>query len=121
MMNLKPFRHNLDLILVCISVIIMHTPVCLLICLCDTTHMYTYIGKLVMLQLAYEAAAHCTSIVVPYQPAGATTSTPLHGRTMDWESDFLSRMTVDLDFQVGGRTRFMVSYCHYHFVSPMHV
>lgn len=30
--------------------------------------------------------------------------TVFSGRTMDWESDFLTRMTVELDFQLGGKT-----------------
>jgi penicillin V acylase-like amidase (Ntn superfamily) len=52
-----------------------------------------------MLQLAYEAAAHCTSIVVPYRPAGSdatAATTPLHGRTMDWESDFCMTTLLQL-------------------------
>ena len=57
------------------------------------------IGKVILLQLAYETFAACTSVVVN-GPDGH----PLHIRTMDWEMPQLEALTIELDFQRGGRT-----------------
>ena len=43
------------------------------------------IGKVILLQLAYEAFAACTSIV-----ANGDVGHPLHIRTMDWSVEFLT-------------------------------
>lgn len=55
------------------------------------------LGRVVMLQIAYEAFAACTSIVVD----GAD-GHPLHIRTMDWEMEALKALTVELDFVRAG-------------------
>lgn len=60
------------------------------------------LGTLVLLQLVYEASAHCTSIVV-HSPDG----TPHHIRTMDWQMDFLKPLTVEFEFVRGGRVLFV--------------
>ena len=80
------------------------------------------VGKLVAMQLIYEAAAHCTSVIVPVRvatahrvsggddvlPAAAASSyssssldltrvVMAHIRTMDWEMDFLRPLTIEVD------------------------
>eukprot|EP01087_Luapelamoeba_hula_P012980 TRINITY_DN3676_c0_g1_i1.p1 TRINITY_DN3676_c0_g1~~TRINITY_DN3676_c0_g1_i1.p1 ORF type:complete len:385 (+),score=27.58 TRINITY_DN3676_c0_g1_i1:450-1604(+) len=62
------------------------------------------VGELVMLQLVYEAAACCTSIIVEDE-----SGIPLHIRTMDWEMPYLKGLTVDLDFMRGGERVFSAS------------
>eukprot|EP01012_Entosiphon_sulcatum_P015344 TRINITY_DN20329_c0_g1_i1.p1 TRINITY_DN20329_c0_g1~~TRINITY_DN20329_c0_g1_i1.p1 ORF type:complete len:445 (-),score=32.59 TRINITY_DN20329_c0_g1_i1:888-2201(-) len=54
------------------------------------------LGKLVLMQLTYEAAACCTSIIVP-----SATGEPLHIRTMDWGMEFLRPLCVELEFVRG--------------------
>lgn len=49
------------------------------------------IGRVVMLQIAYEAFAACTSIVVEGENGH-----PLHIRTMDWEMPELQPLTVEV-------------------------
>mmetsp|Transcript_34153 Transcript_34153/g.78904 ORF Transcript_34153/g.78904 Transcript_34153/m.78904 type:complete len:574 (+) Transcript_34153:132-1853(+) len=61
------------------------------------------LGKVVGLQLAYEAFAACTGIVVESSTGGGV---PLHMRTMDWEMDVLSALTIEVDFVRGGTTLF---------------
>ena len=60
------------------------------------------LGKLVMLQIAYEAFASCTSIVAP--ASASSGSVPLMIRTMDWEMQELCDLAIEVDFQRGGRT-----------------
>jgi hypothetical protein len=55
------------------------------------------LGRVVLLQIAYEAFAACTSIVVD-GPDGH----PLHIRTMDWEMPELQPLTIEVDFVKGG-------------------
>ena len=55
------------------------------------------LGRIVLLQIAYEAFAACTSIVVD-GPDGH----PLHIRTMDWEMPELQKLTIEVDFVRGG-------------------
>ena len=55
------------------------------------------LGKVVLLQIAYEAFAACTSIVVN-GPDGY----PLHIRTMDWEMEELQPLTIEVDFMKSG-------------------
>jgi hypothetical protein len=55
------------------------------------------LGRVVLLQIAYEAFAACTSIVVD-GPDGH----PLHIRTMDWEMPELQPLTIEVDFIKGG-------------------
>jgi acid ceramidase len=69
------------------------------------------LGKLVMLQIAYEAFASCTSIVAPGAPttAGALASSPVMIRTMDWEMEELKALAIEAHFQRGGRTVFVAT------------
>lgn len=60
------------------------------------------VGKLALLQLVYEAASCCTSIVV-HDSEG----TPIHIRTMDWGMDFLRPLTCEFEFQSKGQTVFV--------------
>ena len=61
-------------------------------------------GKLLVLQLVYEACAACTSIV------GRTVGGDVVlGRTMDWDADFLRAMTIEVDFRRSGRTVFLAT------------
>jgi penicillin V acylase-like amidase (Ntn superfamily) len=46
------------------------------------------VGRLVLLQLAYEASTCCTSIVAP-----GVGGIPIHGRTMDWEMEYLKPLS----------------------------
>jgi hypothetical protein len=57
------------------------------------------IGKVILLQLAYEAFAACTSVVANGAPGH-----PLHIRTMDWEMPALAPLTIEVEFQRGGWT-----------------
>ena len=57
-------------------------------------------GKVIMLQLAYEAFAACTSVVIN-TPEG-----PTHIRTMDWDMPILKELTIQVDFQRDGSTVF---------------
>ena len=51
------------------------------------------LGLLVVMQLIYEASAHCTSIV-----CNDKNGKPIHIRTMDWEMAFLRPMTIEVEF-----------------------
>lgn len=62
------------------------------------------LGRLVILQLVYEASSCCTSIVVP-GPDGI----PRHIRTMDWGMDLLADLTIEIEFIKGGRTLFITT------------
>jgi len=55
---------------------------------------------LVILQLVYEACAHCTSIVVN----DSETNLPLHIRTMDWELELLRPLTIEVEFVKNSET-----------------
>jgi hypothetical protein len=57
-------------------------------------------GKIILLQLAYEAFAACTSVVVN-TPEG-----PSHIRTMDWDMPILKELTIQCEFQQDGVTVF---------------
>lgn len=50
-------------------------------------------GKIASLQLMYEASTACTSIVTQGKDG-----VPVHIRTMDWEMEFLTPLTVEVDF-----------------------
>ena len=68
------------------------------------------LGRVVMMQLVYEASALCTSIAVPAHvaqttnPEGGVASsvsgegTMAHIRTMDWEMEFLRSLTIEVEF-----------------------
>lgn len=62
------------------------------------------LGRLVILQLVYEAASCCTSIVVP-GPDGV----PRHIRTMDWAMDLLGDLTIEVEFLRGGKPLFVAT------------
>lgn len=63
------------------------------------------IGKISLLQIAYEVFAACTSIVVNMeQPDGRVC--PYHIRTMDWEMNMLEALTIEVDFVRHGATVF---------------
>jgi hypothetical protein len=55
------------------------------------------LGKVVLLQIAYEAFAACTSIV-----ANGPDGCPIHIRSMDWEMAELQPLTIEVDFVRGG-------------------
>tara|TARA_B100000795_G_scaffold269339_2_gene258439 strand:+ start:2953 stop:4056 length:1104 start_codon:yes stop_codon:yes gene_type:complete len=57
-------------------------------------------GKIIQLQLAYEAFAACTSVVVN-TPKG-----PTHVRTMDWAMPILKKLTIQVDFKQNNKTVF---------------
>ena len=59
-------------------------------------------GQLVMLQIMYELSACCTSAVFPVE------NVPVHFRTMDWPLLELKRMTITIDFQDKGKTKYSV-------------
>ena len=57
-------------------------------------------GQLVMLQIMYELSACCTSAVFPID------GIPVHFRTMDWPLSELKEMTIIIDFQDKGKTKY---------------
>mmetsp|Transcript_15735 Transcript_15735/g.26263 ORF Transcript_15735/g.26263 Transcript_15735/m.26263 type:complete len:418 (+) Transcript_15735:27-1280(+) len=75
------------------------------------------IGKIALLQIAYEFFAACTSVVVdmpcahmndgksPQEGSAGdeAEAAPFHIRTMDWSLDVLKPMTIEVDFTRGGR------------------
>jgi hypothetical protein len=61
----------------------------------------------VLLQIAYEIFAACTSIVV--DGVGGAKSHPFHIRTMDWEMPELQPMTIEVQFVKHGRPLFIAS------------
>ncbi|CAE7454240.1 ASAH1 [Symbiodinium natans] len=80
------------------------------------------LGKLVAMQLVYEASAHCTSVVLPYDDANLSMASaavgepddhatapllPAHIRTMDWEMEFLRPLTVEVMFLQHGAPQFL--------------
>ena len=67
------------------------------------------IGKIALLQVAYEVFAACTSVVVDMPSSNISglddikqESAPFHIRTMDWSLDVLVPMTIEVDFTRGG-------------------
>jgi hypothetical protein len=58
------------------------------------------LGKVLLLQLAYEAFAACTSVIVNGKDH------PIHIRTMDWAMPILKKLTIQLEFQRNGKTVF---------------
>eukprot|EP00658_Telonema_sp_P-2_P060951 TRINITY_DN49721_c0_g1_i1.p1 TRINITY_DN49721_c0_g1~~TRINITY_DN49721_c0_g1_i1.p1 ORF type:complete len:349 (+),score=61.33 TRINITY_DN49721_c0_g1_i1:123-1169(+) len=62
------------------------------------------LGKVAMLQIAYEVFAGCTSIVVDMDQEGS--SHPFHIRTMDWDLPGLQEITIQVEFVRKGRTVF---------------
>merc|ERR1712000_611097 len=50
--------------------------------------------KVIALQLVYEASTCCTSIVVNHKDG----KSPIHIRTMDWAMEFLSPLTIEVEF-----------------------
>ncbi|KAI8895218.1 hypothetical protein BC833DRAFT_660261 [Globomyces pollinis-pini] len=59
-------------------------------------------SELVIIQYAYEFNALCTSVAVNVD----SESGPLHIRTMDWPTSFLSPLTMQLEFYKGGQILF---------------
>jgi len=57
--------------------------------------------QVVLLNLMYETTTSCTSIIVEGEDGR-----PLHGRTLDWPLIDLHDMTINVDFQRGGRVLF---------------
>ncbi|KAJ6229491.1 acid amidase [Anaeramoeba flamelloides] len=55
------------------------------------------LGKLFLLNIAYELCAFCTSIV------GKGEEGLILGRTMDWEMPFLKKFTIELEFRRDGK------------------
>ncbi len=74
------------------------------------------LGKLVALQLTYEASTCCTSIIVPSE---RDNQAPHHIRTMvilivsyvfqDWAMDFLKPLTIEVEFQSKGITQYIAT------------
>lgn len=62
------------------------------------------LGKIAMLQIAYEVFASCTSIVVDLSTNGQMR--PYHIRTMDWEMPQLAALTIEVDFVRAGQILF---------------
>lgn len=58
------------------------------------------LNKVILVQILYEAFAACTSVTVPVDENKKN----YHFRTMDWPFPFLKDITVELDFQKGGKT-----------------
>ena len=67
------------------------------------------VGKIALLQIAYEVFAACTSIVVDMpcdelnkstgnSASSETDTAPFHIRTMDWEMNQLKDLTIEVDF-----------------------
>jgi len=65
------------------------------------------VGKVALIQIAYEVFAACTSIVadVDGEHLGleAGSKTPFHIRTMDWPMPGLEKMTIEVDYVSQGR------------------
>jgi N-acylethanolamine-hydrolysing acid amidase len=59
-----------------------------------------HVGKVVALQLVYEASTCCTSIVVD------NGINLMLARTMDWDMPSLKDLTIDIDFRMRGKTVF---------------
>ena len=55
------------------------------------------LGRVIMLQIAYEAFSACTSIIV-----NGPDNYPLHIRTMDWDMTELKKLTIEVDFIKNG-------------------
>jgi hypothetical protein len=73
------------------------------------------VGKIAMLQIAYEVFAACTSVVVDMPLSNLNTaaaaaapgadssgSAPFHIRTMDWSMEVLKALTIEVDYMRGG-------------------
>lgn len=66
------------------------------------------VGKLAMIQIAYEAFAFCTSIVTDVSKEDPQAG-PLHIRTMDWEMPELMPLTLEVEFRVKNQPVFVTS------------
>lgn len=68
------------------------------------------VGKVAVMQIAYEVFAACTSIIVDVEAKtlgeGLEGRIPFHIRTMDWEFEELQELTIEVDFVRNGRTVF---------------
>ena len=58
-------------------------------------------GNILLMQLAYEAHAACTCVVTKVNDE------PIFIRTMDWEMEFLKKLTIELEFVRDGKTLFI--------------
>ena len=67
-------------------------------------HSGTAVEDIALLQLAYEAAARCTSVV-----AATAGGKLVHGRTLDWDAPFLRAMTIEVEFRRGGEVVYVAS------------
>jgi hypothetical protein len=61
------------------------------------------LGKLIAMQLLYEASATCTSIIIQGKEF------PIHIRTMDWELDLLKSLTIEIDFRKNNKHLFLAT------------
>lgn len=59
------------------------------------------LGQVILLQLAYEAYAACTSIVT-----NGANGKPIHIRTMDWDMPDLMPLTIEVDFVKKGKLQY---------------
>ena len=65
------------------------------------------VGKIALMQIAYEVFAACTSIVVNAPSNdGRSEKVPFHIRTMDWDMEELKPLTIEVNFVRGGVTIF---------------
>lgn len=60
------------------------------------------LGKLIFMQLSYESAAACTSVLIP-----GSDGTIKHGRSMDWHLTELTDLTIEVEFVRGGEIQFV--------------
>jgi hypothetical protein len=61
------------------------------------------LSELVAIQYAYEYFAQCTSVGINPKKS---TSGPIHVRTMDWPLDFLTPLTIELEYYKDGESLF---------------
>lgn len=64
------------------------------------------LGKLILMQLCYEMAAACTSVVFEHEDSQGNKSN-IHYRTMDWSMPILKQLTIEAEFQKNGKTLFI--------------
>jgi hypothetical protein len=62
------------------------------------------LSSVALLQMVFELSALCTSVVASLRDGSLA-----HGRTLDWDADFLRRLTIEVDFRRGNRTVFLAA------------
>jgi hypothetical protein len=64
------------------------------------------VGKIALMQIAYEVFAACTSIIIDAPGSDGGKTVPFHIRTMDWDMEELKPLTIEVNFVRGGVTVF---------------